>query len=200
MVLAIGGVAIRRIGAREGREREETQATMLKLAQSSISGIREVKIAGVADVFLDRFSAAARRHGNAVTVIGWMQVMPRVVIEAIAILVVLGVFFHASRLGTESRTLPLLAVYLAAGYRLLPSLNRLYVSGLMIHYAWAGFRAVVPGLSEAVAATRPARTPPEASQGRILEATGIGFSYPGSGVPVLDGASAVVRRGEMVRW
>lgn len=196
--LAAGGVIIRRIGSREGRQREETQAAMLKLAQSALSGIREVKIAGTEEAFLARFSAAAARHGHAVTVIGWMQVVPRVALEALAILIVLGVFLHAVMTGTEAATLPLLAVYLAAGYRLLPSLNRLYVSGLMIHYAWAGFRAVAPGLAEAVAAgeARDAMPPPTA--GEVLEGRALGFTYPAATTPVLREASITVRRGEMI--
>lgn len=197
-ILAAGGIAIRRIGAREGREREETQAIMLKLAQSSISGIREVRIAGATKAFLERFASAAQRHGHAVTVIGWMQVVPRVVIEAAAILMVLGIFFHADRTGTESKTLPLLAVYLAAGYRLLPCLNRLYVSSLMIHYAWAGFRSVSPGLIEAIGAAGMMGTAPKGADGSILEAIGIGFSYPGSKSPVLWDVSITVRKGEMI--
>ncbi len=196
--LLAGGIVIRRVGAREGRLREETQATMLKLAQGAISGIREVKIAGADGAFLDRFSAAAERHGHAVTVIGWMQVVPRVALEAAAILIVLAVFLHALMTGTEAATLPLLAVYLAAGYRLLPSLNRLYVSGLMIHYAWAGFRAVAPGLAEAVAAAEAARTTPVPSAGEALEGRGLGFTYPGADAPVLRDVAITVRRGEMI--
>jgi ATP-binding cassette subfamily C protein len=196
--LVAGGIVIRRVGAREGRLREETQATMLKLAQSAISGIREVKIAGADNAFLDRFATAAERHGHAVTVIGWMQVVPRVALEAVAILIVLGVFLHALMTGTEAATLPLLAVYLAAGYRLLPSLNRLYVSGLMIHYAWAGFRAVAPGLAEAVAAAEAAGAAPVASAGEALEGKGLGFTYPGGEAPVLRDVAITVRRGEMI--
>lgn len=197
MALGIGAVIIRRVGAREGRLREETQAAMLKLAQSGLSGIREVKIAGAEQALLERFAAAAARHGHAVTVVGWMQVVPRVALEALAILIVLAVFLHALMTGTEAATLPLLAVYLAAGYRLLPSLNRLYVSGLMIHYAWAGFRAVAPGLAEAVAAGEAAgRAVPSA--GETLEGRGLGFTYPGAERPVLRGADIAVHRGEMI--
>lgn len=196
--LVAGGVIIRRIGSREGRLREETQAAMLKLAQSALSGIREVKIAGTEDAFLARFAATAARHGHAVTVIGWMQVVPRVALEALAILIVLGVFLHAVMTGTEAATLPLLAVYLAAGYRLLPSLNRLYVSGLMIHYAWAGFRAVAPGLAEAVAAGEAHDAMPPPTAGEVLEGRALGFTYPGAAAPVLRDASITVRRGEMI--
>jgi len=195
--LAAGGFIIRRVGAREGRAREESQAAMLKLAQAGLGGIREVKIAGAEQALLERFASAASRQGYALTVIGWIQVVPRVVLEAAAILVVLGVFAHAMTTGTAEGTLPLLAVYLAAGYRLLPSLNRLYVSGLMIHYAWAGFRAVAPGLAEA-AAYAAAASPATPHEGARLEASGLGFSYPGSDRPVLSGADIAVRRGEMV--
>lgn len=197
VALGIGAVIIRRVGAREGRLREETQAAMLKLAQSGLSGIREVKIAGAAPALLDRFANAAARHGHAVTVIGWMQVVPRVALEALAILIVLAVFLQALMTGTEAATLPLLAVYLAAGYRLLPSLNRLYVSGLMIHYAWAGFRAVAPGLAEAAAASDAvAHAAP--SEGKALEGRDLGFTYPGGEHPVLRGVDIAVRRGEMI--
>jgi ABC-type multidrug transport system fused ATPase/permease subunit len=198
VALGIGAVVIRRVGAREGRAREETQTAMLKLAQSALSGIREVKIAGAEKGFLNRFGAAAARHGHAVTVIGWMQVMPRVALEAAAVLVVLAVFLHALTTGTEAATLPLLAVYLAAGYRLLPSLNRLYVSGLMIHYAWAGFRAVSPGLAEALAASEIATAAGPAPRGEILAADGLGYTYPGTERPVLHDVSIAVRRGEMI--
>jgi ATP-binding cassette subfamily C protein len=198
VALGIGAVVIRRVGAREGRAREETQTVMLKLAQSALSGIREVKIAGAEKGFTDRFAAAAARHGHAVTVVGWMQVVPRVALEAAAILVVLAVFLHALMTGTEAATLPLLAVYLAAGYRLLPSLNRLYVSGLMIHYAWAGFRAVSPGLAEALAAADVAAAAGPAPRGESLAADRLGYTYPGAERAVLRDVTISVSRGEMV--
>jgi ATP-binding cassette subfamily C protein len=197
IALGLGAVVVRRVGGREGRLREETQAQMLKLAQSGLSGIREVKIAGAERVLLERFSAAASRHGHAVTVIGWMQVVPRVALEAAAILIVLAVMLVALRSGADQAALPLLAAYLAAGYRLLPSINRLYVSGLMIHYAWAGFRVVAPGLAEAAAyaADRSVAVP---GTGKSLEGRRLGFTYPGAERPVLRGADIVVRRGEMI--
>ncbi|WP_291298011.1 ABC transporter ATP-binding protein [Elioraea sp.] len=198
VALGLGAVVIRRVGAREGRAREETQAAMLKLAQSALSGIREVKIAGAEKGFIDRFATAAARHGHAVTVVGWMQVVPRVALEAVAILVVLGVFLRALMTGTEAATLPLLAVYLAAGYRLLPSLNRLYVSGLMIHYAWAGFRAVAPGLTEALAAADVAAAAGPPPSGERLAADGLGYTYPGAERKVLGDVSIAVGRGEMI--
>lgn len=198
VALGLGAVVIRRVGAREGRAREQTQTVMLKLAQSALSGIREVKIAGAEKGFIDRFAAAAARHGHAVTVVGWMQVVPRVALEAVAILVVLGVFLRALMTGTEAATLPLLAVYLAAGYRLLPSLNRLYVSGLMIHYAWAGFRAVSPGLAEALAAADVAAAAGPAPRGERLAADGLGYTYPGAERKVLGDVSIAVGRGEMI--
>jgi ATP-binding cassette subfamily C protein len=116
----------------------------------------------------------------------------------VAIVIVLGVFTHALMTGTATATLPLLAVYLAAGYRLLPSLNRLYVSGLMIHYAWAGFRAVAPALGEAVAAAEARDAMPPPTAGAVLEGRALGFTYPGAAAPVLRDASITVRRGEMI--
>lgn len=196
--LAAGGMVIRRVGAREGRVREESQAAMLKLAQSGLGGIREVKIAGAEEALLARFAAAARRQGYALTVIGWIQVVPRVVLEALAILVVLGVFAHAMTAGHAEATLPLLAVYLAAGYRLLPSINRLYIGALAIAYAWPALRQVAPALAEAIdAAAAPDRRASPA-EGRSLAADRVSFAYPGGEGPVLREASLAVSRGEMV--
>jgi ATP-binding cassette subfamily C protein len=196
--LTAGALVIRHVGAREGRVREETQASMLKLAQSALSGIREVKIAGAEQVFLDRFGTAAARHGVALTMIGWIQVVPRVVLEAVAILVVLGVFSYALMAGTATETLPLLAVYLAAGYRLLPSLNRLYISGLAIAYAWPALRAVAPALLEAVGAAAEGMRRAAPAQGHMLAAERVSFTYAGAEEPVLREASVQVRRGEMI--
>jgi ABC-type multidrug transport system fused ATPase/permease subunit len=197
-LVAGGGVVLRRLAAHEGRVREASNAAMLKLAQTALSGIREVRIGGLEAAILARFAEQARLSGRATTVIGFLQLIPRVALEAVAVGAVMVALMVAMLSEAGEAALPLLAAYVAAGYRLLPSLNRIYAAFLMASYAWPGLVAVAPALAEAMAASARAGAPPAPGEGARLEAEGLAFTYPESSISVLRDASIKVARGEMV--
>lgn len=198
MLLAALGLVMRLAGRHYGTARESAEAELIKLAQSAISGLRELRLAGTGDLAVERYKAVAQRFSRAATMLSFINIMPRITLEALAMAAVLGALVVVM-LSDSASTLPVLAMFVGAGYRLLPALNRIYASGAMFFYVLPSLVKLAPSLTEAVA--HSARAPVAAAPGLPLEtlsAHHVTFRYEPATQPVLIDASLEVRRGEMI--
>jgi ABC-type bacteriocin/lantibiotic exporter with double-glycine peptidase domain len=143
----------RKVGAQLGLIRDQQQQHMIKMAQSVLTGLKEILLSGRKSYFLDRFEFLAHSYAKSVTIIGFIQVIPRMALEAIALLALLSAFLYTKSHGSMENDLPLLVTYIVAGYRLLPSFNRIFVSGLMIYYVIPTLRQTLPSLLKAYEVT-----------------------------------------------
>jgi ABC-type multidrug transport system fused ATPase/permease subunit len=194
----------KRSSVRWGREREQRGRLALKDAQESLGGIREIKILGREDAFGDAFAAVhsdlARARGRH----GWLITVPRIAIETIFVACVVLVVAFATLGGRSSRDiLPLLGLFAYAGFRLIPSANRvlLHVDGLrrarpaidrLVALA-AEFRP-----SEPVAASEPEAAGAAGSFQDALVIDRVSFRYAESAPLVLTDVSVTIRRGQSV--
>ena len=197
-LLAALGLVMRLAGRHYGTARESAEAELIKLAQSAISGLRELRLAGTGDLAVERYRAVAARFSRAATMLAFIGVMPRITLEALAMAAVLGALVFVM-LSESTSSLPVLAMFVGAGYRLLPALNRIYASGAMFFYVLPSLVKLAPSLTEAVAHAR--RAPIAAAPGaplEILSAHQLTFRYEPDAPPVLVDASLEVRRGEMI--
>lgn len=199
MLLAALGLITRRAGRYYGTVRESAEAELIRLAQSAISGLRELRLAGTGDLAVERYRAVAQRFSRAATMLAFIGIMPRITLEALAMAAVLGALVVVM-LSDASSTLPVLAMFVGAGYRLLPALNRIYASGAMFFYVLPSLVKLAPSLTEAVAHAGPA-APVAAMPGpplATLSARQVTFRYEPAAHPVLVDANLEVRRGEMI--
>lgn len=142
--------ATRAIGSKLGVLRDEQQQEMIKTAQSVLSGLKEIIISGKKNFFLDRFENLSEKYAKSVTIIGFIQIIPRMALESIALISIIVSFLYTKSQGTVGQDLPLIITYIVAGYRLLPSFNRIFVSGLMIYYILPTLKESFPSLIEAL--------------------------------------------------
>ena len=152
-VIALMLLSTRRYGSRYGQIRDEQQQEMIKTAQSLVTGLKEIILSGNKSFFLNRFENLATTYGKSVTIIGFIQIIPRITLEAVALLAMISAFVYTKHKGTMEQDLPLLVTYIVAGYRMLPSFNRIFVSGLMIYYVVPTLKQSMPSLFQALDAT-----------------------------------------------
>ncbi|HEY8927509.1 MAG TPA: ABC transporter ATP-binding protein [Polyangia bacterium] len=146
------GIALRltkRTSQRWGSEREHRGRQSLKDAQESLAGIREIKILGRETAFTDAFMQTQERLADARGRHGWLIGLPRVAIETIFVASVVVVVAIATLGGRSSQEiLPLLGLFAYAGFRLIPSANRILLNVDSVRRAIPAVERLVEHLDE----------------------------------------------------
>ena len=114
-----------------------------QIAQEALVGFKDVKIFGLEENIIERFSRPARRFARSNAKIVTVSQVPRFALEAIAfggMLLIIMVLLETK--GGVSAALPIITVFAFAAYRLLPALQSIYQSYSMIRYGRATFNAL----------------------------------------------------------
>jgi ATP-binding cassette, subfamily B, bacterial PglK len=121
-------LGVRRWLLRLGQTKVEANAQRFRVTQEALAGIKDVKLLGLEEPYLGRFSSAAGRFVRVKATQSLINELPRNALEALTfgamILFVLWVL--ATRQGNMIEALPVLGLYAFAGIRLFPTLQKLY--------------------------------------------------------------------------
>ena len=203
----------KRTSRRWGREREDRGRIAMKDAQESLAGIREIKILGREDAFTDAFIEAQLELSSARGRHGWLITVPRIAIETIFVACVVLVVAIATLGGRSSREiLPLLGLFAYAGFRLIPSANRILLHVDAIRRAMPAVDRLVAHRDEFETAARLQRErerDDEAPAGGgaalvvptfqdALVIDRVSFRYADGAPLVLTDVSLTIRRGQSV--
>ena len=129
LVLFYGTIykGISKLLTRMGSMRYDSNRERFKVATESLFAIKEVKLGGVEDLYIQRFDSSAKEFAKNEAQLKTITALPRYALEAIAfggmVLVLLSVLDDKNGM---SQILPVVALYAFAGYRLLPAMQSLY--------------------------------------------------------------------------
>ena len=127
---------------RSGEERLKANQSRFKSVTEAFGAVKEVKVSGLEEIFIKQFSNSSKAHAlhqRNVQVVGQL---PRFIIEALAFGgVLLVVLYFMLQEGGLIAALPFIALYIFAGYRLIPALQQIYA-------CLAKLRAVGPALND----------------------------------------------------
>jgi ABC-type multidrug transport system fused ATPase/permease subunit len=133
----------RRYLKRIGEERVRANGERFRIFNETFSGIKEVKLLGLEEFFLNRFAEPSRLLADRTTAGQMLNQLPQYAIQATAVSVVLVIILYNLALhGSNYGALPLLALYAVAGYRLLPALQRVYQSISSIRFTQAAVDSI----------------------------------------------------------
>ncbi len=184
---------------------EATRSGMIVI-QWALGGFREVTTRGVSSHFVDRVGEIRDRGAASRAEVAYLGMMPRYFLES-ALIVGMAVAFAIQLpfLGFAG-AISGLALFAAAGFRLLPSLQRLQSNAAIIKNGQPfGERAlqIMAEIDEALE-QQPDKTLDEVddpsnrlSLQRSLDVRGLGFRYPGAAGSALDGVTASFPAGRM---
>ena len=112
---------------RIGKERFISNQQRFKIVNEAFGAFKEAKLGGLEDFFIKKYSHNAfknAKHQASMSIIGEL---PRFFIEAVAFGgMLLLVLYIISQNGIFVDAIPLISVYAFAGYRLIPSIQRVY--------------------------------------------------------------------------
>lgn len=120
---------VRRYLRRIGEERRKANDQRFQVVQEAFGGIKDVKVIGLEEAFVERFRAPSLRMARHEVAFNLVSELPSFAMQAVVfggIMIVL-LYFLASRGGLRD-ALPVFSLYACAGYRLMPALQVIYRS------------------------------------------------------------------------
>jgi ABC-type multidrug transport system fused ATPase/permease subunit len=200
MVLAawLFSLATRKRLARWGLGRQHHEGVRLQRLQEALGGAKDVMLLGREEEFLKRYAI----HNSASAELAQRQAtvaqLPRLWIELLAVLALAILILTMLAQGRELTTLvPTLGLFAVAGFRLMPSVNRVLTAVQGFRYGRPTIDILHGELKLAVPDSRPKRGAPNAFR-RELRLSGVGYTYAAGAVPALEDASIAITPGEAV--
>lgn len=140
--IAMGGaysmiyIGLRRMLDRVGTERVAANEKRFKVVSETFGGIKELKLGALEDVALRRFDGPAQRFARTQVLAYVMGILPRYALEIISFggILILTLFLMRSGNGLQD-TLPMIALYALAGYRLMPALQESYRTATSLRFS-----------------------------------------------------------------
>ena len=112
-----------------GEERIKNNQLRFTKVSEAFSAVKEIKVGGLEGVYIKGFSNSAKIFANTQAVSQIITQLPRFILEAIAFGgILLIVLYIMSQTGSFNSALPIVSLYVFAGYRLLPALQQIYAS------------------------------------------------------------------------
>jgi ATP-binding cassette, subfamily B, bacterial PglK len=118
-----------------GYEREQANKDRFMLVSEAFAATKEVKIRGLEEEYVKRFSKSAKKYAKSQSIAAVVSATPRYFIEAIAFGGMIILILVLMSLGDNFISiLPIIALYAFAGYRLIPSLQIIYGSFVLMRF------------------------------------------------------------------
>ena len=112
-----------------GKERLKSNELQFLAVNEAFSAAKEIKVGGLEQTYINSFSNAAQNFARTISAASVISLLPRFFLEAVAfggiLLIILSMMGKTGDLNT---TLPILSLYIFAGYRLMPALQTIYKS------------------------------------------------------------------------
>ena len=114
---------------RLGEDRLFHNELRFKTIGEAFNASKEVKVGGLENSFVNRFSKSAIVYARTSTLAEVIKQLPRFFLEAIVFGgILLIILYMMSQTGSFNTALPVLSLYVFAGYRLMPALQQIYAS------------------------------------------------------------------------
>jgi ABC-type multidrug transport system fused ATPase/permease subunit len=112
-----------------GEARFKNNELRFKLVSEAFSATKQIKLGGLEEIYTDRYSKIAYNFAKASSFQEISRQLPRYFLEALVFgSVMLIILYLIGQTGSFNNSLPILSLYIFAGYRLLPSVQQVYAS------------------------------------------------------------------------
>lgn len=179
---------IRRGLAQAGRRRSEANRARFKAASEAMTGVKEIKLLGKEQPFVDRYSKPSLRFTRYVVRQQVIRMLPHYVFETIAFggMLLIVLYFLARGQGVAA-LLPTLGVYAFAAYRLLPALQGIFGALTDLRFNQYSVELLHADLSRGGTTTFEDRDAVEPLPFvRSLELRSVAFTFPNARKPLFE--------------
>ena len=186
--IAYGGIyaALRRRLTRAGKARLAANLGRFQILTEAFGGIKDVKIGGLEKVFLDRFDAPAYLFARTQVTAIVIGQMPRHALEIIAFGGMLLVVLYLMRTAQGLQgALPIIALYVLAGYRLIPALQHFYAYITQLRFSGPALDSLHQDLRQLASAPTPSRYGAPLALTQAITLANLSYRYPQAARPAV---------------
>jgi len=183
-----------------GQALAEAQRRMWKSSSQSLGASKEISVRHLQEHFADEYKEARETGGRAGARIALLGMAPRYYLEVALIggVGIVSAIVFPSRGSTEA--IGVLAVFLVAGFRLLPSIHRLLAVVTAVRGAAWSLNLVTGDFEELAPFADPVVVTPAPLPPTSLTFEDVEFSYQRTPEPVLRGISLTIARASSVAF
>jgi ATP-binding cassette subfamily C protein len=185
-----------------GTQEHELRQAILRTLQQSLGGIKEIRVMGREQFFHEAFSALQQSLARVLSLRATLSATPHVFVEAVFVCGVLTVvLLIALQGGLHADILPLLGLYAYAGFRLIPSANRIILYVNLIRSSATAVEQLVHDVQlfqQDAGDLLARRNDLELSFTDSITLEAVSFCYEGAAEPALRDITARIRCGEAV--
>lgn len=186
-----------------GKDNQDYYSGLFKWISQTVQGIKEVKVTGKEQYFVDEYRKCGSGYVSAVQRYSLYNNIPKLLIETVCIAVMMGYMIVLTLLGTATENmLEVLSTLAAAAFVLLPAVNRINNQINSIAYFEPFFMGVSDNLQDEISdnkvdisfATDEEKLPLR----RAIELKNIVYAYPNTDKLIFDHASLTIPIGTSV--
>ena len=112
-----------------GKEVFKANEERYKISSEAFGAFKEMKIGGLEETYINQFSKPSKSMAQNSALWGILNQIPRFALEAVTFGgMLLIVLFFMTITGDITKVLPIIALYAFAGYRLMPALQKIFIS------------------------------------------------------------------------
>lgn len=204
ILLGIIKVVLKPIMKKAGEENQEFYSGLFKWISQTVTGIKEVKVGGKESYFVEEYLACGKGYVNAVQKYSLYNNIPRLIIEAVAYVALLGyLLVLILQGGNPEDMVTTLTAFVAAAGRLLPCANRMNNQMNNIEY----FKPFLMGVSnhlqdeigeENVDFTKEKQSYEKMEIKKVIELKDITYAYPNTDKLIFDHANMTIPVGSAI--
>ena len=171
-----------------GEATSEVNFKRYKAANEAMSGIKDIKLRGSEKEFVKRFLSPAKKLAIFSSQKILIASLPRYFLEVIAFGGIVAIIISLISLtnGINNNIIPVISLYVMAGYRLMPALQQIYSSLTNLKFNLPAFEYLIKEFSNSNIEKKEQVKQSSLPFREKLQINKLNFTYEGSEIPVLN--------------
>tara|TARA_Y100000768_G_scaffold63599_1_gene43738 strand:- start:40054 stop:41811 length:1758 start_codon:yes stop_codon:yes gene_type:complete len=163
-----------------GKERLKNNEVRFKVVSEAFGAAKEIKISGLENTFVRLFSNSSHIIARNIATSEVIATLPRFFLEAVAFGgIILIILYIMAFTGSINSAIPIISLYVFAGYRLMPAIQQIYFSSTRMKFVGPTFNKVVNDLKK-LNPNLPKDNKKNLLFNKKIELKNITYSYPNS--------------------
>ena len=185
---------LRKILNQIGLGRFNSNQKRFNSVNEAFGAVKELKLGGLEKIYINRFSESSQNYAKSIASSQVISQLPRFLLEAIAfggILLIL--LYIISQTGSFQKALPIISLYVFAGYRLMPALQQIYASATQLSFVAPALNGIYEELKNLDNYDLDKRKD-KLSFNKSISLKNISYSYPNSFKLTLNDINLILKK------
>lgn len=182
-----------------GYERQDTDNKSVKLLNEGLAGIKQVKLSSIENFYINKFSKYETKKASLNTRIQVLAIVPRLYLELLAIIgVSILIFSMLLQSKPVSQLIPILGVFVASAFRMIPSINRVLNSLQTIAFAQSVIDVLVAQFDLIKSHLLKSDKKLKIRFENVVTVKKLNFKYSGSNKMTLNNIDFIINKGDFI--